>query len=250
MYTQGSVALVTGAATGIGLETALAFARAGCHVVLADRDAQRGEQAAQAIRELGREALFVATDVSVPADVVSLHRAIAETFGRLDVACNNAGIEGEIAATGECSLENFDRVLSINLRGVFLCMREQLHMMARDGGAIVNMASVAGLVGFSGLAAYCASKGGVVELTKAAALDYAEKGIRINAVCPGVVKTEMVDRILHGDSAAEAKFAAMQAMNRMGKASEIADAVVWLCSPQASFITGVAMPVDGGLVAR
>jgi NAD(P)-dependent dehydrogenase (short-subunit alcohol dehydrogenase family) len=220
-------------------------------VVVADRDAVRGEQAAEHIRLLGCEALFVATDVSQPADVERLHREIATAFGRLDAACNNAGIEGEQAPTAECSLENFDRVLAVNLRGVFLCLREQLRMMARQrSGAIVNMASVAGLVGFAGLPAYCAAKGGVVQLTKAAALEYAEQGIRVNAVCPGVIDTEMVGRITHRDAAAEAQFAALQPMNRMGTPKEIGEAVAWLCSPQASFVTGVAMPVDGGFVTR
>lgn len=251
MFTEGSVALVTGAATGIGLETALRFARAGCHVVVADRDAERGEAAAARIRELGREALFVATDVSVPAQVENLHRQIGQRFGRLDAACNNAGIEGETAPTADCTLENFDRVIGINLRGLFLCLREQLRLMQdAGGGAIVNMASVAGLVGFAGLPAYCASKGGVVQLTRTAALEYAEQNIRINAICPGAIKTEMIDRITHQDPAAEAQFAALHPMNRMGTVAEVANAVVWLCSPEAGFVTGQALAVDGGLVAR
>ena len=184
-------------------------------------------------------------------DQLSRTSALVGTIGRLDAACNNAGIEGETAPTADCSLENFDHVLSVNLRGLFLCLREQLRIMARQGsGAIVNMASVAGLVGFAGLPAYCASKGGVVQLTKTAALEYAEKGIRLNAVCPGAIKTEMIDRITGRDAAAEKQFAALHLMNRMGTATEIADAVVWLCSPQAGFVTGVALPVDGGMVAR
>lgn len=251
MFAQDSVALVTGAATGIGLETALAFARAGCHVVLADRDSVRGELAAAQVRTLGRRALFVPTDVADPAQVERLHREIATTFGRLDAACNNAGIEGETALTADCSLENFDRVLSINLRGLFLCLREQLRLMREQGsGAIVNMASVAGLVGFAGLPAYCASKGGVIQLTRAAAVEYAERGIRVNAVCPGAIKTEMIDRITHEDPAAEKQFAALHPMNRMGTVAEVADTMVWLCSPQASFVTGQALAIDGGLVAR
>lgn len=251
MFAQDSVALVTGAATGIGLETALAFARAGCHVVLADRDRVRGELAAAQVRALGRRALFVPTDIADPAQVERLHREIATTFGRLDAACNNAGIEGETAPTADCSVENFDRVLSVNLRGLFLCLREQLRLMREQGrGAIVNMASVAGLVGFAGLPAYCASKGGVIQLTRAAALEYAEHGIRLNAVCPGAIKTEMIDRITHEDPAVEKQFAALHPMNRMGTVAEVADTVVWLCSPQAGFVTGQALAVDGGLVAR
>lgn len=251
MYEEDSVALVTGAATGIGLETALAFARAGCRVVVSDRDVARGEAAAARVRALGREAMFVACDVALPGQVEQLHRHIMTTWGRLDAACNNAGIEGETAPTADCTLENFDRVIGVNLRGLFLCLREQLRIMqAQGGGAIVNMASVAGLVGFGGLPAYCASKGGVVQLTKAAALEYATQGIRINAVCPGAIKTEMIDRITHEAPAAEQQFAALHPMNRMGTVQEVADAVVWLCSPGAGFVTGQALAVDGGLVAR
>lgn len=251
MFSPGSVALVTGAATGIGRATALAFARAGCHVVVADRDGARGEAVAADIRALGREALFVATDVADPDQVARLHREALARFGRLDAACNNAGIEGETAPTADCSLENFDRVIGVNLRGLFLCLREQLRQMQAQGrGAIVNVASVAGLVGFGGLPAYCASKGGVVQLTRAAALEYAERGIRVNAVCPGAIRTEMIDRITHLDPATERQFAALHPMNRMGTADEVADAIVWLCAPGAGFITGQALAVDGGLVAR
>lgn len=251
MYPKDSVALVTGAATGIGLATALAFARAGCDLVLADRDAARGEAAATAVRSLGRRALFVATDVADPEQVERLHREAMTAYGRLDVACNNAGVEGDTAPLAESTIENFDRVIGINLRGVFLCMREQLRIMTRQHqGAIVNMASVAGLVGFAGLPAYCASKGGVIQLTRTAALEYATQGIRVNAICPGAIKTEMIDRITHEDPSAESQFAALHPMNRMGTAAEVADAAVWLCSPQSGFVTGQALAVDGGLVAR
>ncbi len=184
-------------------------------------------------------------------DIIALHRQIADTYGRLDAACNNAGIEGDMAPTAESSVENFDRVIGINLRGVFICMHEQINLMRqRKQGAIVNIASVAGLVGFAGLPAYCASKGGVVQLTRTAAIEYAVEGLRVNAVCPGAIQTEMIDRITHHDPAAEKQFAAIHPMNRMGTALEIADTVVWLCSSQASFITGQALAVDGGLVAR
>lgn len=251
MFEKDAVALVTGAATGIGLETATAFAQAGCRVVLSDRDAVRGAEAAERLRAAGHDAAFIACDVAEAEQVAALHRRIAETWGRLDAACNNAGIEGETAPTGEASLENFDRVIGVNLRGVFVCMHEQIRLMLpRRRGAIVNIASVAGLVGFAGLPAYCASKGGVVQLTRAAAVEYGERGIRVNAVCPGVIRTEMIDRVTGHDPAVEAQYAAMHPMNRMGTPREIADTVVWLCSTQAGFVTGQALAVDGGLVAR
>lgn len=251
MFDKDSVALVTGAATGIGLQTVTAFARAGCRVVLADRDATRGQQAALDLRDAGYDAAFIKADMADAEQIIALHRQIADTYGRLDAACNNAGIEGETATTGDASLDNFDRVIAINLRGVFVCMREQIKMMLpRKQGAIANIASVAGLVGFAGLPAYCASKGGVVQLTRAAAIEYAEHGLRVNAVCPGAIQTEMIDRITHKDPAAEKQFAAIHPMNRMGTAREVADSVVWLCSSQASFITGQALAVDGGMVAR
>lgn len=250
-FAPGSVALVTGAATGIGYAIALTFARAGCDVVVSDRDEARGEKAADAVRALGRKALFVACDVADPAQVENLHRQTLTTFGRLDAAVNNAGIEGEQAPTGDCTLENFDRVIGVNLRGLFLCLREQLRIMGpQKSGAIVNMASVAGLIGFGGLPAYCASKGGVVQLTKTAALEYAEAGVRVNAICPGAIKTEMIDRITHQDPETEKAFNALHPMMRMGTIDEVANATVFLCSPQASFITGQALAVDGGMVAR
>ena len=252
MYSKDHVALVTGAATGIGRATADAFARAGCRVVLADRDADRGQQVAREMASIGVQTLFVATDVSDPQQVAHLHERIIDTFGRLDAACNNAGVEGEVAPTGETSLENFDRVISVNLRGLFLCMQAQIGIMGKQpqGGAIVNMASVAGLVGFAGLPAYCASKGGVVQLTRTAALEYANVPVRCNAICPGAIKTEMIDRITGEDPATETQFAQLHPLNRMGTAREVADAVVWLCSDQASFVTGQVLPVDGGMVAR
>lgn len=251
MFKQGSVALVTGAATGIGRACAEAFAAAGCTVVLADRDADRGQQAARELDALRVKTLFVQTDVSDADQVRHLHERIMTTFGRLDAACNNAGIEGASGPLAEQGVENFDQVIAVNLRSVFLCMREQIPLMLKSGGgAIVNMASVAGLVGFAGSAAYCASKGGVVQITRTAALDYAEQGIRVNAVCPGVIATEMIERFTGGSDQAATQMAAMHPMNRMGVPREISDTVVWLCSSQASFVTGQALAVDGGLVAR
>lgn len=251
MIEEDAVALVTGAATGIGFATARAFAEAGYNLVVSDRDVQRGEAAAKELEALTGQVVFIPCDVSVPGEVKHLHEEAQRVFGRLDAACNNAGIEGKQAPTAESSLDNFDLVVNINLRGVYLCMREQLRIMLPQGrGSIVNMASVAGLVGFAGLPAYCASKGGVVQLSRAAALEYADQGMRINVVCPGAIKTEMIDRITRHDPEEEKAFAALQPMNRMGYAREIADAVVWLSSPQASFVTGTAFPVDGGYLSR
>lgn len=247
---EGKVAIVTGASAGIGRATALKFAREGAKLVLADLDTDRGHETEQLVKGEGAEVLFVRTDVSDDADVAALVRAAVETFGRLDCAHNNAGIEGVQAPTAETPEENWDRVLQINLKGVWLCMRHEIPAMLEvGGGAIVNTASVAGLVGFPNLPAYVASKHGVVGLTKTAALEYATTGIRINAVCPGVIHTEMIDRITGGDPEVEAQFTAFEPVGRMGTPEEIADAVAYLCSDGASFVTGHTMAVDGGFVA-
>ena len=248
---EGKVALVTGAASGIGRASALAFARAGAKTVVADVLVEGGEETVRMIKAAGGDALFVRTDVSKAAEVEPLIQQVVATYGRLDYAHNNAGIEGTVAPTADCTEENWDRTIAINLKGIWLCMKyEILQMLTHGGGAIVNTASVAGLVGTSGAPAYCASKGGVVQLTRAAALEYAKASIRVNAVCPGVIRTPMVERLMADAPEAEAGFIAMEPIGRLGTPDEIAEAVVWLCSDAASFVIGNAMPVDGGWVAQ
>lgn len=248
---EGKVALVTGASAGIGRESALAFASAGARVVVSDVVVDGGEETVAGIQAAGGEATFVRADVSQTAEVEALVDRTVETYGRLDCAHNNAGIEGDMAPTADCAEANWDRTIAINLKGVWLCMRYEIPQMLRQGGGvIVNTASVAGLVGFANLPAYVASKHGIAGLTKTAALEYAEQGIRVNAVCPGVIHTAMIDRIVGGDAEAEAQFTALEPVGRMGLPAEVAQVVVWLCSDAASFVTGVAMPVDGGFVAQ
>lgn len=248
---ENKVALVTGGGSGIGRACALAFAREGAKIVVADVVVRGGEETVQMIREAGGESIFVKTDVSKPADVEALVKRAVDTYGRLDCGINNAGIEGINAPTADYTEENWDRVININLKGVWLCMKYEIpEMQKQGGGSIVNMASVAGLVGFQGMPAYCASKGGIIQLTKVAALDYAKAGIRVNAVCPGVIRTPMVERLTGGNPEAEAQFTAIEPVGRMGTPEEIAESVVWLCSDAASFVTGHPMVVDGGLVAQ
>ena len=248
---QGKVALVTGGASGIGRATALVFAREGAKVVVSDIVIAGGEETVALIKAAGGEAQFMKADVAKPAEVEALIAKMVAAYGRVDCAFNNAGIEGTMTSTLECTEENFDRTIAINLKGVWLCMKAEIAQMLKQGsGAIVNTASVAGLVGFQGLSAYVASKHGVVGLTKTAALEYAKSGIRINAVCPGVIQTPMVERLFQSSPQAGEAIAAMEPVGRLGKPEEIAEAAVWLCSDAASFVTGLPMAVDGGLIAQ
>ena len=251
MRANREVALVTGGGAGIGRATAIAFAEDGCRVLVADVDDEGGRETVRIIQEAEGEAVYVHADVSDPAQVEQMVARAVESFGRLDYAFNNAGIEGVSAPTAECTLENWNRVLAVNLTGVWLCMKEEIAVMLRQGhGTIVNCSSVAGLVGFASSPAYVASKHGLVGLTKTAALEYATRGIRINAVCPGIIDTAMIDRYTHGAADAESQMVAMEPMGRMGTPTEVACAVIWLCSADSSFVTGHALVVDGGFVAR
>jgi NAD(P)-dependent dehydrogenase (short-subunit alcohol dehydrogenase family) len=250
---NGRVALVTGAASGIGRAAALAFACEGARVVVAEVAVEGGEETVRLIRNAGGEASFVVTDVSKSDEVRFMVQRAVETYGRLDCAFNNAGIEG-IEAVGipfhEYPEEIWDRVVSINLKGVWLCIKAEIsQMLQQGGGVIVNTASVYGLVGGGG-PAYGPSKFGVVGLTKTAALAYAQQGIRVNAVCPGAVRTPLLDRVIARTPEAKERLRAAEPVGRFGTPEEIAAAVVWLCSEAASFVTGIAMPVDGGWVAR
>lgn len=247
---QEKVALVTGSATGIGRATALEFARQGARVVVADINIDGGKATVRDIQADGGEALFVRTDVSKLSDVEALVRQTVDTFGQLDCAFNNAGILGELAATFELAEANWDRVMAVNLKGIWLCMKYEIRqMLQHGGGAIVNTSSLFGLVGAANVSAYVASKHGVSGLTKAAALECAQQGIRINAICPGTTRTPMLDSVVQGDPQVEADFIALEPTGRLALPEEIAAAVLWLCSDAASFVTGHMMSVDGGRTA-
>ena len=238
---------MTGAANGIGRAAALAFAREGASVVVADVSEQGNQETARMIEEAGGRALAVRCDVSRAEDVKAALDQAVETFGRLDFAFNNAGVEQPLTATADLTETEWDRIVDINLRGVFLCMKHEIPLMLKQGGgAIVNTSSGAGVKGFAGQAAYCAAKHGVIGLTKAAALDYAKANIRINAVCPGIIETPMMDRFSGGTPEGRARVIAQEPVGRMGKPEEIAAAVVWLCSDAAAFVVGHAMVIDGG----
>jgi NAD(P)-dependent dehydrogenase (short-subunit alcohol dehydrogenase family) len=250
MILQDKVALVTGGTTGIGRATAIAFGAAGAKVVFSGRRDAEGEKTAKLIRETGAECLYVHSDVSSEADIKALVQKTVATYGRLDCAFNNAGIEGFFKPLHEQSIEDFDNLMAINIRGLFLCMKYEIqHMLSQGSGAIVNNSSNSGLVGFPGNSLYTASKHAVMGLTRSAALDYAKQGIRINAVNPGGTTTEMLDRVFQKVGITADDFTAMIPMSRIGQAEEITQAVVFLCSDAASYITGQPLAIDGGYTA-
>jgi NAD(P)-dependent dehydrogenase (short-subunit alcohol dehydrogenase family) len=248
---ENQVALVTGAASGIGLATARAFAEAGAAVALADLDEAAVLAVASELNEGGHRAIGFRCDVTDEVQVAAMVDRVVTTFGRLDMAFNNAGVQAPPSDAADETAENFDRVNAVNLRGVWASMKHELRQMRNQGGgAIVNCSSLGGLVGLPERAAYHAAKHGVVGLTRSAGVEYAPKGVRINAVCPGTIDTPMVADMLEGQADAMAEIMKQQPIGRLGRADEIAAAVLWLCSPAASFVVGVALPVDGGFTAH
>ena len=249
---DGKIAIITGAGSGIGRATAKIFVREGAKLLIADVMADAGMETLKLLKDAGGAAAFMKVDVSKSSEVEAMMAKTVETYGRVDCAFNNAGIEGEGALTHKCSDENWHRVLSINLTGVWMCMKAEIAQMLKQGGdgAIVNTSSMAGLVGSAGGPAYVASKHGVLGLTKTAALEYGRHGIRVNAVCPGPIRTPMMQRIMRGSEEAERRFIRSEPLKRFGEPEEIGESVAWLCSERASYVTGVAMPVDGGAFAQ
>jgi NAD(P)-dependent dehydrogenase (short-subunit alcohol dehydrogenase family) len=248
---EGKAVLVTGGGSGIGRATSLLLAKQGAKVMIADYVPEGAQKTVAMIKEAGGTADCLVADVSVTKQVEMMVAKTVETYGRIDGAFNNAGIEGKMAGTIDTSEENFDRTIAINLKGVWLCMKYEIpQMLKQGGGVIVNTASIAGLVGFEGLPAYNASKHGVVGLTKTAALEFAQKNIRVNCVCPGVIQTPMVARLMDGGGMNENDMRAGEPVGRFGQPQEIGEGVVWLLSDAASFVTGHSMVIDGGWIAR
>ncbi len=245
----GKVALVTGGTSGIGRATAVAFAREGAKVVVASRRISEGEETVKLVKEVGSDGLFIQTDVSKEADVKAMVEKTITAYGRLDFACNSAGVEQQPTPLTEQTEETFDQIMDINVKGIWLSMKHQLSQMLQNGGgAIVNISSGAAIKPLPNIPIYNASKEAVLALTKSVALDYAKSGIRVNAICPGAIETEMFYRFTNDNPQAKDAILGMHPMGRVGKPEEIADGVVWLCSDKASFVTGQVVAIDGGFV--
>jgi NAD(P)-dependent dehydrogenase (short-subunit alcohol dehydrogenase family) len=252
---KGKIALVTGAGAGIGRATAMLFATEGAKVVVSDIDPASGNETVALIEKNGGEAKFIKADVSKSKDVTALIKSAVDHYGRIDCACNNAGIEGKVVPFHAQSEGNFDAIISVNVKGVFLCLKQEIeHMRNNGGGTIVNLSSVAGLIGFPGLSPYVASKHAVIGMTKNAALEYAKEGIRVNAICPGGIDTRMLDSLAEqasgGGMSTDEMMDPLHPMGRIGTPQEVAELIVWLCSDRSSFITGTAVPVDGGYTSQ
>lgn len=246
---ENKVALVTGGAFGIGRATAIAYAKRGAKVVVADF--LENKETIELISAIGGTAIFVKCDVSKEMEVKRLIEKTITAFGRLDFAYNNAGVEGDSASTVDCSEENWEKTIGVNLKGIWICMKYEIPEIIKAGkGAIINCASVAGLVGFVGLPAYTASKHGVIGLTKTAALEYGKLNVRVNAVCPGVIKTPMLDRVTGKKKEVEKQYQSLEPIGRLGEPEEVAEAVIWLSSDASSFVIGQALGVDGGWTAQ
>ncbi len=244
---QDKVVLVTGASSGIGRATALAFAKKGAKVVIAARRVKDSEETIQKIKDAGGEGTFIKADVSQKSEVENLIQKAVEKYGRIDCAFNNAGTSGERAPLAECTEENWDMVINISLKGIWLCMKYEIQQMQKQGGGvIVNMSSDQGLVAVPNLSPYIAAKHGIIGLTKSAALEYAKAGIRVNVVCPGLIMTEKLEKAMQAKGAEVLGPVALIPMGRIGKSEEVADAVLWLCSDASSYVTGHSLVIDGG----